>query len=784
MLLLFAGRWLATWLADGWWADRFAPGARSFVSSVHILRLLIDASAVVIAAGWFIGHLVMVTRAVGSVQIPRHVANIEFREAIRPDALFTAAVGVGTVLGLFVGLDTSAHWTTVVLAWQGLQTGLVEPLLGNDTGVYLAQLPLWRLLHEYAFLLVTIGLAVVTMLYGVIGAIRFQRRRPAINDHARAHLGWLLASVALVLAWGYLLEPFELVAGLDGVVTSEAFGRATFAAPALTGTALMVAALSALWTLRPQHALVAAGWAVLMVASVSGHHLVPLLTGGEREPVAPDSVLREYEDHAFRLGAVRGARTPSLVPAPLFGEEPARRIFQAPGGVITIQAGTIVSGGDRRPAWLALTGESETTSQIVAVAADRVGSGGTPLFYRPGDSLAYPNPYPSAVLGATSVRPGAPRYVVGQAAGEAPVGGVAVSSLLRRMALAWALQAGELLGPIPEGTRIDWALSPAQRLATLAPFAEWSGIRARIVDGSVFWVVDGFLSARANPLVEPAEWRGGPAGLVRAAYLGIVEAATGEARIYLREDADPLARAWAGISEGVVEPPGAIPRALADVVGYPAEFLALQAGVLARRSDGPGTLPIPRPGERPVQAAWDSTGGEILVVPFLSPDGSSVTALLTAGSDQQLRLATVAPGLPAPRSLERRWTRFPTLAPVQDSVAAAGASIEVSEVRYWTSPLGVSAFQVHTAARDGARPVIVWVTVAAGDRLGAGRSLAEAWENLHGTTVPSAPGSIPGAIPEARHWMRIADEALKRSDWAAFGRAFDALRRVLQVDAE
>src|SRR5690606_25970896 len=166
------------------------------------------------------------------------------------------------------------------------------------------------------------------------------------------------------------------------------------------------------------------------------------------------------------------------------------------------------------------------------------------LFYRPGDSLAYPNPYPSAVLGATSVRPGAPRYVVGQAAGEAPVGGVAVSSLLRRMALAWALQAGELLGPIPEGTRIDWALSPAQRLATLAPFAEWSGIRARIVDGSVFWVVDGFLRARANPLVEPAEWRGGPAGLVRAAYLGIVAAATGEARIYLREDADPLAGAW------------------------------------------------------------------------------------------------------------------------------------------------------------------------------------------------------------------------------------------------
>src|SRR5690606_5633576 len=262
-----------------------------------------------------IGHLVVVTRAVGSVQIPRHVANIEFREAIRPDALLTAAIAVGTVLGLFVGLDTSAHWTTVVLAWQGLQTGLVDPLLGNDTGVYLAQLPLWRLLHQFAFLLATIGLAVVTLLYGVIGALRLQRRRPAINDHARAHLGWLLASVALVLAWGYLLEPFELVAGMDGVVTREAFRRATFSAPALTGTALMVAALSALWTIRPQHALLAAAWGVLMIASISGHHLVPLFTGSEQAPVAADSVLREHDDHAFRLGAIRAGSAPSLVPA-------------------------------------------------------------------------------------------------------------------------------------------------------------------------------------------------------------------------------------------------------------------------------------------------------------------------------------------------------------------------------------------------------------------------------------------------------------------------------------
>ena len=85
VLLLFAGRWAASFLADGWWAAQFSPSARTFLSGIRLLRLTIDAAAVVLAAGWFIGHLIVVVRAVGSVQIPRHVANLEFREAVRGD---------------------------------------------------------------------------------------------------------------------------------------------------------------------------------------------------------------------------------------------------------------------------------------------------------------------------------------------------------------------------------------------------------------------------------------------------------------------------------------------------------------------------------------------------------------------------------------------------------------------------------------------------------------------------------------------------------------------------
>lgn len=779
IVLLFAGRWIASYLADSWWADQFSPAARTFLSGVRLLRLAIDGAAVLIAAAWFIGHLAVVVRAVGSVQIPRHVANLEFREAVRNDFLLAGAIGTGIVLGLLLGLDASAHWSVVALAWQGVHTGAVEPLLGRDTGVYLAQLPLWRALHQFIFALVVIATALVATLYGVIGAIRVERRRLAINDHARVHLGLLLAALALTLAWGYALEPFELVASFERVPTAGEFQRVSVIAPALTGVALMVSALSALWSFRARHALAAAAWAILVAASVGGHHVAPLVARGDIAPAAPDSVLRGLQSAAYDLGAIRRAAPPVLVPAPLFDADAARQVFAAQEEVATIDAGSIVSGALQQPAWLVLTGTRDTPARLVAVAADRAGGAGGPLFYRPGDSLAYPSPYAAVTLSQGSVRPAAPRYVVGEIPHGVPVGGVP-----RRLALAWALQAGELLGPVPASLRIDWALSPGQRLATLAPFATWSGVRARIVDGATLWIADGYVTSQGYPLVEPATWRGGRAGFVHAAFLGVVDAVTGATRVFLRDEADPVAMAWAEISDGVVEASSAVAPLVAQAAGYPPELFALQAEVLGSRADGPGRPAVPRPGGRVMQAAWDTSGADVLLVPFHAGDGSQVTSLLSATGGAPPVLSPVESGLAAARALERRWARFATFAPIQDSIIGAGAELRASDVHYWTTPEGLGALQVHTAARPGARPAIVWVTVATGRRLGAGRTFPEAWENLQGTTASPPSGPTQGALSEARHWMRLADEALRRSDWAAFGRAFDALRGVLQPPPE
>jgi uncharacterized membrane protein (UPF0182 family) len=186
--LLFAGRWTATLLADRWWAAELSPAAASFITDWHLLRFTLDLCGCLIAAAWFIGHLLLVYRAVGTVQIRRNVANLEFREALTPRALLTFVVITGVLLGLVVGAGVSGWWRDVTLAWQGVSYGISDPLLGRDLGLYVAQLPVWRAAHSFFVLLVLLALSGVTALYMLVGAIRLIERRPAINHHARAHI--------------------------------------------------------------------------------------------------------------------------------------------------------------------------------------------------------------------------------------------------------------------------------------------------------------------------------------------------------------------------------------------------------------------------------------------------------------------------------------------------------------------------------------------------------------------------------------------------------------------
>ena len=798
VFLLFAGRWLAAVMADRWWAARLSPSASAFLTDWHVLRLTLDLTGVLVAAAWFIGHLLLVYRAVGSVQVRRNVANLEFREALTPGVLLSIVVGSGALLGLLVGTGASGWWEAVVLGWQGVTYGITDPLMQNDIGLYVAGLPLWRATHGFFFFLVLLALGIVFGLYLLVGAIRWLDGRPAINTHARVHLGWLLTALALVLGWGYVLEPFELVAGLAGPVDASAWRATQLTAPLLTGVALATAGLSAAWALRPRHALVAGGWIVLASASIVGHWMVPPAMGGSDEPAAESRLVERIGRSAYRLETLEetelrpsGDPAPPRVPSLWNSAMVAQLVAGDSIDVLSIEPAILTLRDRPRPVWLAARLLPGGHTAVSAVADDRVSPTGEALFYRAGDSIPRTGAAPLLELPENAFRPQAPAYRI---ATEGP--GVPIQGWLRRITLAWALQAGDLLGSVPTGSRVDWALSPDQRLATLAPFADWGTPVPRIIDGEVVWLADGYLTAAAFPLAPRVSWRGREVGALQAAFLGVVDATTGVTRIFLRPGADPLAEAWANVASGVVEPVSALPESVLRATPYPVELFRVQTRQVEQGAWKPGALAgrpaidasaAPREG-----VGWAAdTSGPLFLAAYERASERRLSAVLVARREEGQDALTLmrldsTDALPSRSALESRWSRFASFDALSDSIREDGGSLEQGPVRLGLGPAGVIGYKAYYAQRGPGRLAVAWVSLAAGaERMGAGRSLAEGWNNLLGASVPTMPGSAQSTrLEEARRWLERADSALRDADWTDFGRAWQGLRRSLGLPAD
>jgi hypothetical protein len=792
--LLFAGRWAAGLLADRWWAAQISPAAVAFLTDWHVLRLTLDLAGFLLASAWFIGHLLVVYRAVGSVQVRRHVANLEFREALTPGILLAIAVGTGALLGLLVGTGGAERWQQVALAWQGVTYGVADPLLQHDAGLYIAQLPVWRLAHGFVLLLVVLALGIVFGLYVLVGAVRWMEGRPAINDHARTHIGWLLTALALCLVWGYVLEPYELVAGLGPPPDLAAWRATTLVSPLLVGVALATAGLSAAWALRPRHALAAAGWIVLSFASLVGHWMVPPAMDGDGDPAAPARVVDRLDRLAYGMDALAEDRmVPDGPPAPprlpsLWSVEMIGHVAAADSQIVlAIDPAVVVIRGRPRPAWLALSAAPNGAVSLAAIADDRTGIAGRPLFYSPGDTVPRLDREHLLELGPEALRPDAPPYRL------EPEGrrGVEVGGWWRRMTLAWALQAGRLLREVPAGSRVDWRLAPAERLRTLAPFARWGEPVPRLVNRRLVWVVHGYLASRTFPLSTRLPWREREIGALHAGFLATVEGETGATRIYLRPGVNGAAAAWAAVAHGLVEPASAIPESIRPATPYPLELFRVQATYLEEKRPQLGSLGGPPGARRELPAtdgAWAAdTSGPLRVAVYERAGARRIGAVLTAGGGagmDRLRLVRFdsATALESRSALENRWSHFATYDALSDSIAEEGGRLEAGPVRLDLGENGPVAYQSHFARDQRGGVALSWISVAAaGERLiGAGRSMREAWSNLLGATVPTVAGSAQASrLEEARRWLERADSALRAGDWTVFGQAWRGLRDAL-----
>ena len=357
--------------------------------------------------------------------------------------------------------------------------------------------------------------------------------------------------------------------------------------------------------------------------------------------------------------------------------------------------------------------------------------GGQPLFYGPGDTLA-------PTRGRSRCSSSGPelhvRWRPGTGWSARAAHGVEAGGWPRRVMLAWALQAPGLLRQLPAGLMVDWRLSPSERLGRLAPFVEWGDPLPRVVDGELVWLLDGYVAADA--FRSAAAWPGAAAGWARSRRVSGHRGRRHRARphIYLRPATDALGAAWAGISRGVVEPASAHSRSRAPAgAPIPVELFRVQARAagagasgrrVARRAAAHAPtrriVPLTDQGldrryrhrlrlaayERPTERRLTRSSGPAARG---GVDGAPPRAPRLQHRRSQPRRAR---GAVEPVPLLRRPERL-------DSATTA-ASWSDGPVRLDVRPGGRRGLPVPLRAEAVAAPLVAWVSVAAGDRLGRG----------------------------------------------------------------
>jgi hypothetical protein len=590
----------------------------------------------------------------------------------------------------------------------------------------------------------------------------------------------------------------------------------------LSGLALLAGVGSVAWMWLPRLVLVALPWLALFVVSLVGHYVVPPFAGASRPAEARELAGVRRQREAFLALAYGGIdrQIPLLGPA-----EPAARVeleaALAPGlawdeFVMGLALHRVSAANQARPSDPSLgvyPGSSDTPTPLyvaprhpeppaaaeadrltwsrvhagplafprgaIAAAGHRAASDGSVLYAarveRPDSLATTPADIP---LRDPAIRFGgqpAPFAVLRD--DSEGVRGVRAGGFWRRLALAWVLQSPQLLSAerVQPGSLILWRRGAIERLEAYAPFARFGRPRGVVAEQRLYWIASGYVAASAFPVVPGVRWRERVVRYLRAGFVGVVDAATGETAVYLVRNSDPLSLAWADLAPAIVRRADELPAGLEAHLAYPIELLPVQTAVYG------GMLPV---GSLPPTAGRGEERGSYWWVGALPADATvrlrrlaavenRETGALAAVLDGTIRggrivLDLYRPGsptpLPGPSQAERRLA-----AEGAESGGIAGV------LRLVPAADGVLAVRAtYQSASDSSLPRLVDVGVEWAGTASHGPSLATAIMGF------GAPGSGDGtAWSRAREWFARLDAARVRGDWVAFGRAYEELRRLL-----
>jgi uncharacterized protein len=200
----------------------------SIFTKVLTARITVFIISVVVFAAIFAGNIWLASRFV-----PKTEARFWSWDLVNrlQSAARLIMVILTALFSLIFGLVAQGKWESILRVLNAQPFGISDPVFHKEVSFYVFSLPFLHLLQgwlSWAVFAALIGSAAVYLISYGLQWFRVHLTRPVL-----AHLSGLTIAILLLLAWGYLLDIWELVFSNRGVVFGASFADVHAKLPAL-----------------------------------------------------------------------------------------------------------------------------------------------------------------------------------------------------------------------------------------------------------------------------------------------------------------------------------------------------------------------------------------------------------------------------------------------------------------------------------------------------------------------------------------------------------------------
>jgi uncharacterized protein len=399
-------------------------------------------------------------------------------------------------------------------------------------------------------------------------------------------------------------------------------------------------------------------------------------------------------------------------------------------------------------------------------------------------------------------------------------GGIALDSIWKRLLFAWYLYDGNILisSYIKPESRIQLYRKVTERAKRIAPFITLDGDPYMVVSqGKLIWIIDGYTTSTSYPSSEPFNQS---FNYIRNSVKITVDAYDGSVRFFMSDSEDPIIRAYQSAFPGMFKPLGELSPDLKAHVRYPEGLFRVQAERLTAyhmtdprvfyNKEDMWTMPNQKYGGKaeemePYYALIRLPGEQKLTFQLMLPmtpyKRENMVAWMAANCDFPDYGKLVVYRLSkdrliyGPMQIEAMIDQTPAVS--QQLTLWDQKGSHVIRGNLLVIPIENSFLYVepvYLIAEDVNIPQLIRVIVAYGNKVAMQPTLDEAIKAVFGslpavpaaaaseTKVPAATGlpkSTEDVLGRVRTMFNTAQEALKKGNWAEFGKAMDGLKGLL-----